>query len=166
MEPKQNIKLPLTEPEKQKLRQHKFRIRDLQDLAVDEIEALLEVPYARAKELHALACFQLIPSVGIKFAEDLVFLGYYELEELKSQSGAALVEAYERKKGYWIDSCVEDQFRLVVHYANHMHSARKWWDFTAERKAYREANGYPEDRPQTPWYEVVEIKRKKGNVTK
>ncbi|MHA7059104.1 helix-hairpin-helix domain-containing protein [Aquimarina sp. M1] len=33
-------------------------------------------------------------------------------------NGAELTHQYEKKKGYRIDSCAEDQFRLVVHVAN------------------------------------------------
>ena len=161
MNKKTKIKLPLTTLERKNLRTKKFKIADLTDLATDEIEAILEVSSIRAKEIHALAEFQTVPSIGIKFAEDLIFLGYYSLEELKSKDGAKLVEAYELKKGYWIDSCVEDQFRLVVHFANNKESTKKWWDFTKERKAYRAKHGYPSNRPKTAWHEVMEIKRKK-----
>ena len=74
---------------------------------------------------------------------------------MKNKDGAKLVEEYERLKGYWIDSCVEDQFRLVVYYAQTKDDSKKWWNFTAIRKKYRLENGYPKNRPTTPWYEVV-----------
>ena len=161
MKRKNNIKINLTEAEKKKLRSKKFKTSDILDLAIDEIEAILEVSFARAREIYALAEFQIVPSIGVKFAEDLIFLGYYSLNELKTKNGAKLVEEYEIKKGYWIDSCVEDQFRLVVHFANNDGSTKKWWDFTEERKKYRLEKGYPPNRPKTPWHEVIEIKRKK-----
>ena len=101
-----------------------------------------------------MAVFQQIPSVGIKFAEDLIFLGYFSLEELTEQDGAKLVEEYERRKGFWIDSCVEDQFRLAVHYARNGDQGKTWWSFTDARKAYRAAHGYPADRPKLAWYEA------------
>lgn len=160
MNQKRNIKFNLSNAEKSTLRRKKMRQSDLLDLAIDEIEIALEVPFVRAREIHALAEFQSIPSVGIKFAEDLIFLGYYSVRELKSKDPARLVEAYEKKKGYWVDPCVEDQFRLIVDFAKHQDYTRKWWDFTAVRKKYRLENGYPSDRPMTPWYEVIEIKRK------
>ncbi|MCB0705526.1 MAG: helix-hairpin-helix domain-containing protein [Saprospiraceae bacterium] len=160
MKKKNNIKLNLTAAEKKKLRLKKFKIGDIPGLSINELELILEVPFLRARELHALAEFQVVPSVGIRFAEDLVFLGYYSLDELKTKDGAKLVEEYEIKKGYWVDSCVEDQFRLVVHFANNYGSTKKWWDFTAERKKYRLEHGYPATRPVTPWIEVIEIKRK------
>lgn len=160
MKNKKNIKINLTSLEKKKLREKKIKKSELLDFAVDEIEAILEIPLQRAKEIHALAEFQMIPSIGIKFAEDLIFMGYYSLEELRGEDGASLVETYEIKKGYWIDSCVEDQFRLAVHFANHQDYSKKWWDFTKERKAYRLENGYPANRPKTAWHQVVEINRK------
>ena len=150
------MKLQLSKEEKVHLRRRKFKMADVLDLAVDELEAILKVPFERARAVKALAEFQIVPSIGIRFAEDLVFLGYYSLEQLKEKDGAALVEAYERKKGYWTDPCVEDQFRLVVHYANHPGSTRTWWDFTAERKAHRLKNGYPDNRPKTSWQEALQ----------
>ena len=165
MKTKGNISINLTSAEKGELRRRKLRIVDILELAVDELQVLLDVPFERAREIHALVEFQQVPSVGIRFAEDLVFLGYYTLDALKDKDGSKLVEAYETKKGYWIDPCVEDQFRLVVHYANHGNTNKKWWDFTEERKRYRLEHGYSSNRPKTPWHEVIEIKRKEKPAT-
>ncbi len=161
MKTKSTIKLPLLEAEKASLKAHKVRLGELLNFAVDELEVLLETSPERAKEIHALAEFQSIPSVGIKFAEDLVFLGYHSIDELKGLDGAQLTNAYELKKGFWTDPCVEDQFRLVVHYATTLDATKKWWDFTHERKAYRQENGYPANRPSTPWHEVLPIRSRK-----
>jgi hypothetical protein len=155
MKKKSNIKLNLTNEERAALRKHKVKIAEILDYAVDEIEAMLPVSAKRARELYALADFQQIPSVGIKFAEDLVFMGYYAVSELKGLDAATLTDQYEKKKDYWIDSCVEDQFRLAVHFANTGDPTKNWWDFTSERKAFRAASGYPADRPKTSWYEVL-----------
>ena len=152
---KSTLKLPLTPTEKKNLRKNKSKIANIPNYSIDELGVILEISPERAKEIQALAIFQQIPSIGIKFAEDLVYLGYYSLKELENKDGAKLVEAYERKKGYWIDSCVEDQFRLAVHYANTKDDSKNWWDFTAERKKYRSENGYPADRPTTAWHEVT-----------
>lgn len=107
------------------------------------------------REICAHIEFQSIPSIGIKFAEDLIFLGYYSLAELTGKNGSELFDAYELKKGYWVDLCVEDQFRLVVDVANHGIRDKTWWDFTAERKAYREKHGFAANRPTTSWYEAL-----------
>jgi hypothetical protein len=146
---KTTIKLPLTDAEKQKLRMNKLRIAEILNFAVDELAVLLSVRPDRARKIHALAQFQTIPSIGIKFAEDLIFLGLYSISELKETTGAALLEAYEFKKGFTTDPCVEDQFRLAVHYANTNDATKNWWDFTEERKRYRLENGYPANRPNT-----------------
>jgi Pathogenicity locus len=166
MKNKSNIKLPLTDIEKANLRKHKIKIGDILDFARDELEVLLNATSARVKEIYALAEFQSVPTVGIKFAEDLVFLGYYSLDELKHKDGAHLTDEYEQKKGYWVDPCVEDQFRLVVHFANTNDTKKTWWDFTAERKKFRMENGYPKSRPQKPWFETEGFERKedKGSL--
>ncbi|MCX6231541.1 MAG: Pathogenicity locus [Bacteroidetes bacterium] len=160
MKKKTNIKLPLTDIEKLCLKKHKVRISAVPDYAVDELEVLLDSTYERAKEILALAEFQMIPSVGIKFAEDLVFMGFYAIDDLKDKDGAKLTEEYELKKGYWIDPCLEDQFRLIVHYANTKDATKVWWDFTDERKNYRLENGYPASRPKKAWHETLDYKRK------
>lgn len=41
----------------------------------------------------------------------------------------------------------------MVHFANHPDSKLNWWNFTPERKAFREKNGYPSTRPKKPWFE-------------
>jgi hypothetical protein len=50
---------------------------------------------------------------------------------------------------------VEDQFRLVVHFANTHDTTKKWWDFTSARKKFRAENGYPKSRPKKSWVEIV-----------
>ena len=165
MKSKTNIKLPLTPDEKASLRKNKIKIADVLNFAVDELEVLLNTSNQRAKEIYALAEFQTVPSIGIKFAEDLVFLGYYSLEELKNKDGAKLTDEFELKQGCWIDSCVEDQFRLVVHFANTRDTNKTWWDFTEERKRFRIENGYPSNRPQLAWFETAEYVNKNKKVS-
>lgn len=160
MKSKTNIKLPLTNIEKANLRKNKIRIANILDFATDELEVLLNATTERAKEIYALAEFQTVPSVGIKFAEDLVFLGYYSLNDLKQKDGAKLTDEYEQKKGHWIDPCVEDQFRLVVNFANTNDTERTWWSFTEERKRFRTKNGYPKSRPKKAWFETIGDERK------
>ncbi len=160
MKNKTSIKLPLTDIEKANLRKNKIKIANIRDFATDELEVLLNSTTERAKEIYALAEFQTVPSVGIKFAEDLVFLGYYSLNELKQKDGAKLTDEYEQKKGYWIDPCVEDQFRLIVNFANTNDTNKTWWDFTEERKRFRIENGYPKSRPQKAWFETLGYKQK------
>lgn len=152
---KSNIKLPLTDAEKQRLKHNRIKLRNITDYAVDELEVILGVSFERAREIYALVEFQSIPSLGIRFAEDLVSLGYYSIGELKGKDGALLTNEFELLKGYWIDPCVEDQFRLVVYYAHTKDSSKNWWDFTDERKKYRAENGYPSTRPKKAWHETL-----------
>ncbi|RYU91408.1 Pathogenicity locus [Mucilaginibacter terrigena] len=151
---KKAINYRLTEAEKQDLKASKVSQKMLQDLAPDEIAALLNASPGRAKELQALAEFQSIPSLGINFAEELISQGYFSLEQLKGRPAAELFDAYERHCGAWADPCVEDSYRLLVHYIENRDDTKRWWNFTAERKAYREQNGFPADRPGTPWYQT------------
>jgi len=153
MKKKTTIKLLLSDDDKKRLRANKVKIAGIPDFAVDELAVMLNVSFDRAKEIHALAEFQTIPSIGIRFAEDLVFLGHYTISGLKETTGAALLDEYEFKKGYRVDPCVEDQFRLAVYYANTRDAGKNWWDFTEERKKYRLSNGYPASRPGAAWHE-------------
>lgn len=152
---KSTIKLPLTPTEKKNLRKNKSKIVNIPNYSINELGIILEVSLERAKEIYALATFQQIPSIGIRFAEDLIFMGYFSLEALTNKNGAQLIEEYEQLKGCWLDSCVEDQFRLAVYYSQTKDDSKKWWDFTAERKKYRLENGYPANRPTAAWHEVV-----------
>ena len=158
MQTKTNIKIPLTKPEKEQLKFSKIKMNDIPNYAIDELEVMLNVSFGRAREILALIEFQTIPSIGIKFAEDLIYVGYYSINELKDKDGAKLTEEFEQLKGYWIDPCVEDQFRLVVHYANTKDKIKKWWDFTEERKKFRLEKGYPANRPKKAWHETLKMK--------
>lgn len=155
MKKKVNIKLKLVDDERRNLRQHKIKISNIVDHSIEELEDILQVEAERVREIYALADFQRIPTVGIKFAEDLIFLGYYTVIDLQGKDGAELTNQYEKKKGYSTDPCVEDQFRLAVHFANTNDDSKRWWDFTKERKAFRTKNGYPKDRPELNWHEVL-----------
>lgn len=151
---KKNIDYELTAAEKQLLREQKVNLKALQALAVDEIAALLHASAGRTRELGALFEFQQIPSLGKGFARELIEQGYYTLEELKGKSAVHLLDAYEKHCGCWADPCVEDSYRLLVHYIEHRDETKRWWGFTQERKAYRAAFGYPADRPAVAWYET------------
>ncbi|GAX88758.1 helix-hairpin-helix domain-containing protein [Effusibacillus lacus] len=144
-------KLPLTPEEWGNLKRNRITLAQIADLEPEELARILQVSINRGKTLHALAVFQQIPSIGPRFAEDVVGLGYYSLEELQGSDGAKLFDQLEQQCGGWIDPCVEDQFRLLVHFANNPESDKSWWDFTEARKEYRMQHGYPENRPKTAW---------------
>ena len=157
MKSKINIKLELSDNERANLRKNKIKKSNILEYASGELAVLLNVSEVRAKEIYALASFQQIPSIGIEFAKDLIFSGYYSVEELKGKNGAELTDDYEKKKGYKTDPCVEDQCRLVVNFAKNKDYSKKWWDFTNDRKEYRARVGYPKDRPKTNWIEVLNV---------
>ncbi len=138
----------MTQEEKACLRKRKIRIAEVVRLTQAEIVLLLEVSPMRAKEIHSFATLQQLPSIGIRFVEDLHFMGIYCLEELRGKNPVALLDQYERMKGAWYDPCLEDQFRLIVYFANGGALTKQWWDFTDARKAFRIKNGYPLDRPK------------------
>ncbi len=92
-----NFKVTLTKQEKITLRTQKPRISDLSNYYLLELEEILEVSYERARDLFALIQFQIIPSIGIRFAEDLVSMELFTLEDLKGKDGAKLFEAYEKQ---------------------------------------------------------------------
>lgn len=152
--------LSATPGERKKLRAAKITLKEIHRHSIAELMDVLETSKLRAMELSALSEFQSLPSVGIRFAHDLISMGYFSLKQLKGKNGAKLTDQYEAQQGVWADPCVEDQFRLVVHYASHPDSHRKWWDFTAERKSFRLKHGYPTSRPTKPWYELPRFQAK------
>lgn len=156
---KKTINYRLTGAEKQTLKTKKVSQKLLQDYAPDEIAALLEASAQRSRELNALNVFQSIPSLGINFAEELIGQGYYSLDQLKGKSAVELYDAFERHCGAWADPCVEDSYRLLVHYIEHKDESKRWWDFTAERKAYRKEFGFPANRSAKPWHELPQYKK-------
>jgi len=148
------INYELTAAEKEVLKTKKVTQQMLQELAPDEIAAVLSASPQRSKELKALAEFQRIPSLGVGFAKELIGQGYFSLAQLKERSAVELFDAFERHSGVWADPCVEDSYRLLVHYIENAEDSKRWWNFTAERKAYRAKSGFPADRPKKPWYEL------------
>ncbi len=164
-------RLSPTPAEKKLLRSGGIRFSELYLYSKKDIQSFLGTSRIRVLELFALSEFQSVPSIGIKFAHDLISLGYYSLDELRKKQPAKLVYLLEKQIGAWIDPCIEDQFRLVIYYANHRGSKKNWWNFTEERKAYRTKHGYPADRPSKPWHELERYKmpnciHAKSNLTK
>lgn len=151
---KKSINLLLTAEEKATLRAQKTKIADLMSFAPDEIAMILNADAERAKEINALIEFQSIPSLGINFATELIQQGYYSLKQLEGKDPVELFNAFERYVGAWADPCVEDSYRLLAHYIKYGDTGKSWWDFTAERKAYRAQYGFPENRPAKAWHEL------------
>ncbi len=152
---KKSNRYALTAAEKAQLRKSRIALKDIVNHPVGELQHILSTTEQRAKEIFASYQFQSVPSIGARFAEDLIAMGYYALDELKHKTGVELIDQLEQKMGYWIDPCVEDQCRLVVHFANTGDVTKQWWHLTAERKAYRAPHEYPTSRPQKAWFETL-----------
>ncbi|KAA8478234.1 pathogenicity locus Cdd1 protein [Arcticibacter tournemirensis] len=151
---KKTVDYKLTAAEKQALKAQRITQKQMQEMAPDEVAAALQASSERIRELQALAEFQRIPSLGVNFAEELIAQGYYSLEQLRGRTAVELFDAFERHAGVWADPCVEDSYRLLVHFIKHGDTGKRWWDFTAERKAYRARYGFPANRPSKAWYET------------
>lgn len=159
---KKTIQLDLTADEKKTLKLKKVAIKNLRNYAPDELAELLGADEKRKSEIQALMEFQSIPSLGYNFASELIDQGYYSFEQLRGKDAVALFDAYEKHCKAWADPCVEDSYRLLVHFIEHRDESKRWWDFSKERKAYRLANGFPADRPKKPWYELPQYKKTDG----
>ncbi|WP_175986417.1 helix-hairpin-helix domain-containing protein [Bacillus sp. Marseille-Q1617] len=148
-------KLPLTDDERSSLRRAKIKLSDVNHISPEELSERLEIPFERARYLVGMSIFQQIPSIGPNMAHNVVEdLQFYSFDDIKQEKGEDLIIKLEKKYGVWMDPCVEDSLRCVVHHARYPDSEKNWWDFTAERKAYREKCGYPSDRPTKAWDSV------------
>jgi hypothetical protein len=156
---KKSIKLDLTPEEKKTLKLKKVAIKNLVHYAPDELVQILEADEERAAEVQALIEFQNIPSLGYNFARELIDQGYYNLEQLRGKDPVELFDAYEKHCNAWADPCVEDSYRLLVHFIEYRDESKRWWNFTIERKEYRLTNGFSVDRPEKAWYELPQYKK-------
>ncbi|NEU07002.1 Pathogenicity locus [Flavihumibacter sp. R14] len=156
---KKTIQLDLTPAEKKTLKLKKVAIKDLVNYAPDELVQLVGAGGVRKKEIRALMEFQSIPSLGYNFARELIEQGYYSLEQLRGKDAVALFDAYEKHCNAWADPCVEDSYRLLVHFIEHRDESKRWWHFTRERKDYRLVHGFAADRPKKAWHELTQYKK-------
>jgi hypothetical protein len=90
---------------------------------------------------------------------ELIDQGYYSLEQLRGKGAVELFDVYEKHCGAWADPCVEDSYRLLTHFIENRDESKRWWNFTAERKAYRLKNGFSVDRPVRAWHELEKYKK-------
>ncbi|WP_235000398.1 helix-hairpin-helix domain-containing protein [Virgibacillus dakarensis] len=114
-----NPKSPLTHDEKARLQKAKIKISEIHSLSTIQLAQILNISEDRSLVVKALAEFQTVPSIGHKLAEKLVnVLKIYSLQEIKDKNGAILFDSLEKKLGVWTDSCVEDQIRCGINFAN------------------------------------------------
>lgn len=74
-----------------------------------------------------------MPNIGPASAADLRLLGVAKPADLVGRDAFALYDELCARTEARHDPCVIDVFMSAVHYAE-TGEARKWWDFTAERK--------------------------------
>ncbi|WP_237458248.1 helix-hairpin-helix domain-containing protein [Pontibacillus yanchengensis] len=60
-------------------------------------------------------------------------LNIFAFSEIKNEDGAQLFDQLEQELGLCIDSCVEDQIRCVINYANNPNSSKQWFEQKKER---------------------------------
>lgn len=77
-----------------------------------------------------------MPNVGPATVADFALLGIHQPNDLKGKDPLALYDALCDITGQRHDPCVIDVFMAAVHYVE-TGEAKRWWDFTAERKRLR-----------------------------
>ncbi len=76
--------------------------------------------------------FQRIPGVGKSIAQDLVDLGYRNVDELRSEDPEKMYNNLIELRGHHIDRCVLYVFRCATYFAgNSVHDPEllKWWSW-------------------------------------
>lgn len=91
---------------------------------------------AVAKARHADEARELeqLPNIGPSIAADLRLIGVREPAELARRDALELYHALQRATGQRQDPCVLDTFMAATDFMRGA-PARRWWDYTAERKA-------------------------------
>ncbi|MCE9685605.1 helix-hairpin-helix domain-containing protein [Shewanella sp. AS16] len=79
--------------------------------------------------------FQQIPNVGKATEQDFLRLGFKTPAELAGKDPYQMYQDLCRVTGQRHDPCVIDVFIAAVRYMEGG-PARKWWEFTAERKRH------------------------------
>lgn len=89
------------------------------------------------KATHAAAARTLegIPNIGKSIAGDLRAIGIHEPAQLVGQDPYLLYERSNAAAGVRQDPCLLDCFISAVRFMEGG-PPRKWWEFTAERKAH------------------------------
>jgi len=79
--------------------------------------------------------FQEIPNVGKATTKDFILLGINEPFELVGRDPYQMYDDLCKITNQYHDPCVIDVFISAVRYMEGG-AAKKWWDFTLERKEY------------------------------
>lgn len=83
-------------------------------------------------ELELLKEFQIITGVGPSMAQDLIDLGYREVDDLQGENPEEMYHNLISLRREHIDRCVLYVFRCSVYFANnsvHEPELPKWWNW-------------------------------------
>ena len=75
---------------------------------------------------------QSIPGIGKSLSQDLVDLGYKEVDDLKAEDPENMYQNLINLRHQHIDRCVLYVFRCAVYFANHKEHDKellKWWNW-------------------------------------
>jgi hypothetical protein len=75
-----------------------------------------------------------LPNIGPSLAADLRLIGIQHPAELARHDAFELYQSLQRKTGQRQDACVLDTFMAATDFMRGA-PARRWWTYTAERKA-------------------------------
>lgn len=73
-----------------------------------------------------------IPGVGKQIKQDLIELGYTNVESLKNQDPEMIYEKLNQQQGCVVDRCMLYVIRCAVYYASnekHDKEKLKWWNW-------------------------------------
>lgn len=90
----------------------------------------------------AIKRLRTIPCVGPSLAEDLVDLGYNDVDQLARQNPEQMYEALCQLRNTHIDRCVLYVFRCAVYYASHTEydtELLKWWNWKDDKISQRDS---------------------------
>ncbi len=87
----------------------------------------------KAKKASEALKLEDIPNVGPAVAADLRLMGITKPSQLKAKDGLKLYARLNKLTGVRHDPCMADTFMAAVDFMNGG-KARKWWEFTGERK--------------------------------
>ena len=76
--------------------------------------------------------FQVIPGIGMSLAQDLIDLGYLEIENLQGEDPNEMYQKLCSLRGQNIDRCVLYVFKCALYYVNntiHEPELLKWWNW-------------------------------------
>ena len=82
--------------------------------------------------MNALTDLQTIPGIGKCLSQDLVDLGYRNINDLKDSDPEAMYQNLMALRGRHVDRCVLYVFRCAVYFASnsvHDPESLKWWNW-------------------------------------